>query len=218
MNAVAIPQIAKGGPAMPAPARRRRALAVPLLATLLALGGCALQSSAADTRDGPLRIGFVNGGDTLFHTCLQRAVPAVGTMAYYKAVQRAMGGSARTEDFARLFLLPGVAHCGGGQGPDSLDALTAVVDWVTRGKAPASLLTRSLDSGGKVTASRPAYPFPYVAKNTTGGPADEAGSYTPVLSAAEEHLSLDWLGSFRSGYETVGNWVHGRWVVSKGKV
>ncbi|MFE7169999.1 hypothetical protein [Streptomyces sp. NPDC057616] len=55
-----------------------------------------------------------------------------------------------------------------------------MVDRVTRGKAPASPLTRSLDSGGKVTASRPAYP--------------------------------------RSGYETVGNWVHGRWVVGKGKV
>ncbi|MFI6658708.1 tannase/feruloyl esterase family alpha/beta hydrolase [Streptomyces sp. NPDC050523] len=153
----------------------------------------------------------------LWHGLGDQHIPAVGTMAYYKAVQKAMGGSAKTEDFARLFLLPGVAHCGGGQGPDSFDALTSVVDWATRGKAPASLLTRSLDSGGKVTASRPAYPFPYVAENTTGGPADGAGSYTPVRSTAEADLSLDRLGSFRSGYETVGNWVHGTWVVSKGR-
>jgi feruloyl esterase len=153
----------------------------------------------------------------LWHGLGDQHIPAVGTMAYYKAVTKAMGGTAATEDFARLFLLPGVAHCGGGQGPDSFDALTAVVDWVTKDEAPASLLTKSVDSDGKATASRPVYPFPYVAENTTGGPADQADSYTPVRSAAESGLTLNWLGSFRSGYETVGNWVHGKWVVTKGK-
>lgn len=153
----------------------------------------------------------------LWHGLGDQHIPAVGTMAYYNAVEKVMGGSAKTADFARLFLLPGVAHCGGGQGPATFDALTAMVDWVTEGKAPASLLTKTVDSSGKVTASRPTYPFPYTAQNTTGGPADEAGSYTPVLSKAEANLTLDWLGSFRSGYETVGNWVHGEWVVSKGK-
>lgn len=171
-----------------------------------------------DATDPDLRAFKKAGGKLiLWHGLGDQHIPAVGTMAYYKAVQKVMGGSARTEDFARLFLLPGVAHCGGGQGPDTFDALTAVVDWVTEGKAPDSLLTTSLDSSGKVTASRPAYPFPYVAENTTGGPADEPGSYTPVLSRAEANLSLNWLGSFRSGYETVGTWVHGKWVVSKGK-
>ncbi|MGW0421588.1 tannase/feruloyl esterase family alpha/beta hydrolase [Streptomyces sp. NPDC003015] len=153
----------------------------------------------------------------LWHGLGDQHIPAVGTMAYYKAVQKVMGGAAATSSFARLFLLPGVAHCGGGQGPDKLDALTAIVDWVTEGQAPDSLLTTSVDSTGKTTATRPTYPFPYVATNTTGGSADEASSYTPVLSTAEANLTLNWLGSFRSGYERVGNWVHGKWVVSKGK-
>ncbi|MFG2459964.1 tannase/feruloyl esterase family alpha/beta hydrolase [Streptomyces sp. NPDC048523] len=153
----------------------------------------------------------------LWHGLGDQHIPAVGTMAYYKAVQKVMGGAAATSSFARLFLLPGVAHCGGGQGPDKLDALTAIVDWVTEGQAPDSLLTTAVDSTGKTTATRPTYPFPYVATNTTGEPADEASSYTPVLSTAEANLTLNWLGSFRSGYETVGNWVHGKWVVSKGK-
>ncbi|MEV7976865.1 tannase/feruloyl esterase family alpha/beta hydrolase [Streptomyces sp. NPDC086519] len=128
-----------------------------------------------------------------------------------------MGGPAATSDFARLFLLPGVAHCGGGRGPSNLDALTAIVDWVTKGRAPDSLLTTSVDSSGTVTSSRPAYPFPYVATNTTGGPSDDPSSYPPVQSTAEAGLTLNWLGSFRSGYETVGNWVHGKWVVTKEK-
>ncbi|MFG2378604.1 tannase/feruloyl esterase family alpha/beta hydrolase [Streptomyces sp. NPDC048504] len=153
----------------------------------------------------------------LWHGLGDQHIPAVGTMAYYKAVEKIMGGETDTKTFARLFLLPGVAHCGGGQGPDTFDALTAITDWVTKGDAPASLTTKSVDSSGNTTASRPVYPFPYHAKNTTGGPATDASSYTPVKSTAEAGLKLDWLGSFRSGYETVGNWVGGKWVVTKGK-
>jgi feruloyl esterase len=153
----------------------------------------------------------------LWHGLGDQHIPAVGTMAYYKAVQKATGGAEATSAFARLFLLPGVAHCGGGQGPNTFDALTAVTDWVTKGEAPSSLTTKSVDGGGNTTATRPVYPFPYVATNTTGGPADDASSYTPVRSGAEADLKLNWLGSFRSGYETVGNWVKGRWVVTRGK-
>ncbi|MEU9090511.1 tannase/feruloyl esterase family alpha/beta hydrolase [Streptomyces sp. NPDC048428] len=171
-----------------------------------------------DATDPDLKAFKASGGKLiLWHGLGDQHIPAVGTMAYYKAVQKAMGGTAATASFARLFLLPGVAHCGGGQGPSDFDALTAVVDWVTKGDAPDSLTATSADSSGKVTATRPVYPFPYVAENTTGGPADEAGSYTPVRSAAEAGLTLNWLGSFRSGYETVGNWVDGKWVVTRGK-
>lgn len=171
-----------------------------------------------DATDPDLKAFKASGGKLiLWHGLGDQHIPAVGTMAYYKAVQKAMGGPAATAGFARLFLLPGVAHCGGGQGPSDFDALTAVVDWVTKGDAPDSLTTTSADSAGKVTATRPVYPFPYVAENTTGGPGDEAGSYTPVTSTAEAGLTLNWLGSFRSGYETVGNWVNGKWVVTRGK-
>ncbi|MHC3469353.1 tannase/feruloyl esterase family alpha/beta hydrolase [Streptomyces sp. 7R007] len=152
----------------------------------------------------------------LWHGLGDQHIPAVGTMAYYKAVEKAMGGAAATSGFARLFLLPGVAHCGGGQGPDKFDALTAIVDWVTKGQAPDSLLTKTVDSTGKVTSSRPVYPFPYVAENT-GGSADDPSGYTPVKSTAEAGLILNWLGSFRSGYEKVGAWVHGKWVLTRGK-
>ncbi|MGW3104517.1 tannase/feruloyl esterase family alpha/beta hydrolase [Streptomyces sp. NPDC001100] len=153
----------------------------------------------------------------LWHGLGDQHIPAVGTMAYYKAVEKAVGGEAATASFARLFLLPGVAHCGGGQGPNTFDALTAITDWVTKGEAPASLTTKSVDSGGDTTASRPVYPFPYYAENTAGGPATDASSYTPVKSTAEAGLKLNWLGSFRSGYETVGNWVGRKWVVTKGR-
>jgi feruloyl esterase len=91
------------------------------------------------------------------------------------------------------------------------------VDWVTRGRAPASLPTSTVSSSGTVTATRPVYPFPEIAVDTTGGPVTEAGSYTPQTSAVEQNLKVTWLGSFRSGYETVSGWVDGRWVTRPGK-
>jgi feruloyl esterase len=137
-------------------------------------------------------------------------ISSVAAMAYYKAVQKTMGGASRTSDFARLFLLPGVTHCGG-QGPDSIDALSAIGDWVTAGQAPGSLLSRAVDKSGKVTAARPVHPFPYVAVNGTGGSDDDASSCTARLSTAEQNLTVGHLGSFRSGYETVSGWVDGKW-------
>lgn len=140
------------------------------------------------------------------------AINPVGTLSYYKAVVARSGGLRATEQFARLFLLPGVAHCGGGQGPDQMNALGALTSWVTQGKAPSHMLTSQVDRSGTVTATRPVYAYPYIAADTTGGPLTRASSYTPVVSQAERHLKVSWLGSFRSGFETVSGWVHGRWV------
>jgi feruloyl esterase len=140
------------------------------------------------------------------------AINPVGTISYYQSVVKTMGGLSATEQFAKLYLLPGVAHCGGGQGPSSMDALTAVTDWVTKGDAPSSLLTSATNSGGTVTATRPVYAYPDIAVDTTGGSILSASSYTPEVSKAEQNLNVTWLGSFRSGYETVSGWVNGQWV------
>ncbi|OWA00778.1 sugar ABC transporter substrate-binding protein [Streptomyces sp. CS113] len=60
---------------MPTPPRCRRATHVPLLGIALLLSGCGLYQADSDTADhDPLTLGFVNGGDSQFHTCLQRSV------------------------------------------------------------------------------------------------------------------------------------------------
>jgi len=143
------------------------------------------------------------------------AISPVGTIAYYQAVQNAMGGAAATGTFARLFMLPGVSHCGGGDGPDTFDALTAVTNWVTTGHAPNSLLTSSVNTSGATTATRPVYPYPLMAVDSTGGPVSQASSYTAEPSTRLG--AVNWLGSFRSGYETVSGWVDGQWVTRPGK-
>ncbi len=143
------------------------------------------------------------------------AISPVGTVAYYQAVQIAMGGAQATSRFARLFMLPGVAHCAGGEGPSSFDALSAMTTWVRTGHAPDSLLTANVDSNGRTTATRPVYPYPLIAVDTTGGPVNQASSFTALPGTQLSPLS--WLGSFRSGYETVSGWANGQWVTRPGK-
>ncbi len=169
-------------------------------------------SGIYDSIDPDLSAFRKSGGKLIiWHGEADPAVPPAGTIAYYQAVTKQMGGLARTQEFARLFMLPGVAHCSGGQGPDKLDGLTAVVNWVEGGKAPDSLITSKVDGSGAVTATRPAYPWPLMAVNTTGGPADQASSYTaqPRKSANQ---TVSWLGSFSPGYEKTCEWINGKWV------
>ena len=77
---------------------------------------------------------------------------------------------AAADDFMRLFMMPGVLHCAGGAGADNVDWVTAMVDWVENGNAPASILSTNT-SGGVVTRSRPLCPWPQAAiYNGSGDP------------------------------------------------
>ena len=93
---------------------------------------------------------------------------------YYERVGARLGPS--TNDFFRLFMVPGMAHCRGGVGTDEFDALTPLAEWVERGVAPGQL-TASQSRGGKVTRTRLLCPYPQVAKYKGTGSHDEAGSF-----------------------------------------
>ena len=64
---------------------------------------------------------------------------------YYESVVAKNGK--KTRDFVRLFMVPGMSHCGGGIGPDRNDAVTAVIDWVEKGKAPDQLIASKVTDG-----------------------------------------------------------------------
>jgi feruloyl esterase len=92
------------------------------------------------------------------------ADPALNPMMgveYYEAVTERMG--AGTKEFFRLFMAPGMFHCGDGPGPNAFDTLTPLSEWVEKGSAPESLLA-SKTEGGKVVRTRPLCPYPQVAK------------------------------------------------------
>ncbi|MES2952733.1 MAG: tannase/feruloyl esterase family alpha/beta hydrolase, partial [Pseudomonadota bacterium] len=83
------------------------------------------------------------------------------TIRFYRQMSDAIGGATQASAFSRLFVLPGVQHCGGGVGADQFDQISAISDWVEKGTAPQSLnATKIVPSTGAVQLSRPLCPYP----------------------------------------------------------
>ena len=103
-------------------------------------------------------------------------VHSLGSIDYYDKVVAA-NTKAETDKFFRLFMMPGVAHCGGGPGPDTINTLTALERWVEQGIAPNQIIASKV-TGGTVTRTRPLCPYPQVAKYNGTGSIDAAASFT----------------------------------------
>ncbi|MEJ1963188.1 MAG: tannase/feruloyl esterase family alpha/beta hydrolase [Gammaproteobacteria bacterium] len=99
--------------------------------------------------------------------------PMMGVTYYEQAVVRNGPG---TPDFFRLFMVPGMGHCGGGYGTDRFDSMTALVDWVEKGKAPDFMrATRAVND--REARSRPICPYPQVARYSGHGSVDDASNF-----------------------------------------
>jgi Tannase and feruloyl esterase len=99
--------------------------------------------------------------------------PMAGVHYYEQALAK---NGAGTPEFFRLFMVPGMAHCGGGIGPDRNDAVTAMIDWVEKGKAPESIVASRVVNN-QVVRTRPLCPYPQVARYSGQGSIDEAANF-----------------------------------------
>jgi Tannase and feruloyl esterase len=129
--------------------------------------------------DNPDLAAFRDRGGKLlvWHGWADQLITAEGTIDYYKRVLTQMGGREKTAEFLRLFLAPGVGHCGGGAGPAPSAQLEALLAWVEDGKAPDTLPASRRDPSGAVTRSRPLCQYPLVAKYKGTGSTDDAASF-----------------------------------------
>lgn len=153
-------------------------------------------SSLHDVTDPDLSAFRDAGGKLiLWHGWEDAAVPPQSSIGYYQAVQNTMGVE-DTQAFARLYLVPGFGHCGGGSARAKVDVFGALVDWVERDAAPQELIATL---GEEATRSRPIYPYPTVARYDGSGNPDEASSFTPSTPLVTEPVS--WLGEYHSGYQ-----------------
>ena len=127
------------------------------------------------TTKADLREFFARGGKLLlWHGWTDGMIPAQSTVDYYQSVLAASGAGARNG--ARLFMLPGVDHCAGGEGPDTFDALGTIDAWVESGKAPERIVARkALKDGAQRT--RPLCAYPQVARYKGTGSTDDESSF-----------------------------------------
>lgn len=112
-----------------------------------------------------------------YHGLADPVVPAADSISYWRRVQQATGGS---EDFHRLFLVPGMEHCGGGSGPNRLFLQSQLEAWVEQGVAPERIEAAHYEAGdaaGSVLFTRPLCPYPQQAFYDGTGPENDAASF-----------------------------------------
>ena len=135
-------------------------------------------SKKADAKNPDLSKFKKSGGKLLmtYGWADQILQPMMGVNYYESAVAK---NGPSTTDFFRLFMVPGMGHCSGGIGPDRHDPMTAVINWVEKDKAPASMLASRVVNN-QVVRTRPLCQYPKVARYSGQGSIDDAANFSCV--------------------------------------
>jgi len=120
--------------------------------------------------DSPLLSTFALKGKMIVYNGMSDQGMATSMIVnWYKAMQQATGQAGK--DAVRLFTVPGMLHCGGGEATDQFEMLDTIVDWVENGKAPQQIVATGKSMPG---ISRPLCPYPSVARYKGGDTASAA--------------------------------------------
>jgi Tannase and feruloyl esterase len=110
-----------------------------------------------------------HGGRMIVYHGLSDQAMATGALsAWYEHLTPR--NAAGPQEWARLFLIPGMTHCGGGQSTDQFDMLSAIQDWVEKGRAPDRVVATGRAFPG---VTRPLCPYPKVARYDSGDVNDQ---------------------------------------------
>lgn len=122
----------------------------------------------------------------LWHGLADEHITPLGTIAYQQALEAKMGDA--VPGFERLYLVPGMAHCGDGEGPHLIDLLTPVMAWVEQGREPDAIVAHAANR------ARPVFPWPAVARYDGKGDPGDAASYQRAEPAALSQPVPAWAG------------------------
>lgn len=122
---------------------------------------------------------FIERGGKLiqYHGWSDPQIAPGNSTQYYTRVLEALGGAGKILNSYRLFMAPGMAHCGGGEGPNTFDMVSALEQWVEHAKAPDQI-PASHSTSGVVDRTRPLCPYPQVAVYKGTGSTDEAVNFS----------------------------------------
>jgi feruloyl esterase len=135
------------------------------------------ESQAVNAMDANLGKFFSHGGKLLqYHGWNDNLIAPENSVNYYNRVADTLGSASKVNPSYRLFMVPGMAHCRGGDGTDRFDVINALEQWVEKGKAPDSIVAERYD-GDKVDRTRPLCPYPQVAVYKGSGSTNEAANF-----------------------------------------
>jgi feruloyl esterase len=111
----------------------------------------------------------------LYHGWADPGIAPGNTVNFYKGVLTTMGN--QQDDWLRLFMVPGMLHCGGGPGTDQFNKMAVVERWREDGSAPNQILASHV-SNGQIDMTRPLCPYPQVAVYKGTGSTNDAANFS----------------------------------------
>jgi feruloyl esterase len=111
----------------------------------------------------------------LYHGWADPGIPPGNTVNFYSAVLKTLGSE--QSDWLRLFMIPGMLHCSGGEGTDQFNKMAVIERWREEGKAPDQIVAAHV-ANGQVEMTRPLCPYPQVAVYKGAGLTTDAGNFT----------------------------------------
>lgn len=144
------------------------------------LGAVAALTSLANADEPNLTRFKARGGKLIvWHGATDPAISVKGSTKYYTNAVTAAGGQASADEFIRYYQAPGVAHCLGGPGADTVDLLTPLDAWVGGGTAPSTLTASKVNlTNGATIFTRPLCVHPKYPRYNGTGDVNAAASYT----------------------------------------
>ena len=118
----------------------------------------------------------------LYHGASDPSIPASQSVAFYRELAGLQHGMTKTQASARLFLVPGMHHCGGGPGPDQFDTLSAMENWVEHGVAPAAIVARTKPEVAAKHALK-LCPYPQQGRYSGAGDVQDPANWACVAKA-----------------------------------
>jgi len=110
----------------------------------------------------------------LYHGWNDTAISPGNTINYYESVLKKMGG--KQDDFVRLYMAPGMQHCGNGPGPNQINYMAIMERWRESNQTPAAIEAYHV-TNNRVDISRPLCPYPQVATYKGTGSPNDAGNF-----------------------------------------
>jgi Tannase and feruloyl esterase len=136
-----------------------------------------IEDGNINAMDPNLKAFFARGGKLIqYHGWADPQIPSGSSVDYYQSVLDTMGGIDKVKGNYRLFMVPGMGHCGGGDGPASFDMLAALEQWVEKGKAPDAIPASHL-TNGQPDRTRILCPYPQVASYKGAGDPNDAANF-----------------------------------------
>ncbi len=135
----------------------------------------------------------------VYHGWADATVSPLTSVDFYSEVTQKEGGLDKVKDWYRLYMLPGMSHCRGGDVPDTVDWLTTIVGWVENKQPPDRLVATQYEdhdrrSGkhGRLLRTRPLYPYPLVARFSGTGDINDAANWQSAEPPVVHDDDIKW--------------------------